>query len=65
LQPDANGELVLTALHPGIDAEQARQNTGWDLKVAKNLETTQPLTSEELRILHQELDPQGIYLKSE
>ncbi len=65
MQPDANGELILTALHPGIDAEQARQNTGWDLKIAKDLEITQPLTNEELRILHQELDPQGIYLKSE
>jgi glutaconate CoA-transferase subunit B len=65
MQPDENGELMLTALHPGIEAEQARQNTGWDLKIAKNLEVTQPLTSEELRILHQELDPQGIYLKTE
>jgi glutaconate CoA-transferase subunit B len=65
MQPDATGELVLTALHPGIEVEQVRQNTGWDLKIVKNLETTQPLTSEELHILHQELDPQGIYLKSE
>jgi glutaconate CoA-transferase subunit B len=65
LQPDSNGELVLTALHPGIEVEQARLNTGWDLKIAKTLEATQPLTVEELRILHQELGPQGIYLKNE
>jgi len=65
LQPDANGELELTALHPGIDVEQARLNTGWDLKIADHLDVTQPLTNEELRILHQELDPQGIYLKTE
>ena len=65
LQPDSNGELVLTALHPGIEVEQVRLNTGWDLKIAKTLEATQPLTVEELRILHQELDPQGIYLKNE
>ena len=65
MQPDANGELVLTALHPGIEVEQARLNTGWDLKIAENLEVTQPLTVKELHILHQELDPQGIYLKIE
>ena len=65
MQPDTNGELVLTALHPGIEVEQARLNTGWDLKIAVNLEVTQSLTVEELHILHQELDPKGIYLKTE
>lgn len=63
LAPDENGELVLTALHPGATVEQARQNTGWDLKTATDIRYTDPLTEEELRILHQELDPQGIYLK--
>jgi glutaconate CoA-transferase, subunit B len=65
LQPDENGELILTALHPRVQVDQARQNTGWELKVAPNLQITQPPGAEELRILHQELDPQGIYLKSE
>ena len=37
LEPDASGELVLTALHPGKTADQARENTGWDLKVASVL----------------------------
>jgi len=64
LEPDHTGELVLTALHPGATAEQARLNTGWDLKVASNLRVTDQPTREELRILHEELDPQGIYLKS-
>lgn len=62
LQPDESGELVLTALHPGATVEQARENTGWQLKVAAELRQTEPLTDEELRILHEELDPQGIYL---
>ncbi len=62
LEPDPQGELVLTALHPGVTAEQARQNTGWPLKVAGSLRTTEPPTAEELRILREELDPQGIYL---
>ncbi len=62
LEPDASGELVLTALHPGKTAEQARENTGWDLKVGENLRITDPPGVEELRILREELDPQGIYL---
>lgn len=65
LQPDAKGELTLTALHPGKQEEEARQNTGWDLKVSKELNITPPPSREELRILHEELDPQGIYLKAD
>ncbi|MFH2039575.1 MAG: CoA-transferase [Chloroflexota bacterium] len=65
LEPDANGELILTALHPAKTVEQAIENTGWELKVSKDLRTTQPLSKIELRILHEELDPTGIYLKEE
>ena len=62
LEPDEYGELILTALHPGIEVEQARDNTGWDLKVASQLQVTQPPSVDELIILREELDPQGIYL---
>jgi glutaconate CoA-transferase subunit B len=64
LEPDENGELVLTSLHPGAAVEQAVKNTGWPLKVAADLKTTPPPTDEEVRLLREELDPQGIYLKS-
>ena len=63
LTPDESGELILTALHPGATVEQAIKNTGWKLKVADNLKTTEPPTDEELRLLREELDPTGIYLK--
>jgi glutaconate CoA-transferase subunit B len=63
LEPDASGELVLAALHPGATAEQARANTGWDLKVVASPRCTEPPAVEELRILREELDPTGIYLK--
>jgi glutaconate CoA-transferase subunit B len=63
LEPDENGELVLTALHPGCTEEQAYANTGWALKSAQELRYTAPPSADELRILHEELDPQGIYLQ--
>lgn len=64
LEPDENGELVLTALHPGRTEQEAIENTGWALKIASSLHTTEPVTQKELRILRKELDPTGIYLKS-
>lgn len=63
LEPDENGELILTALHPGITVDQVKSNTGWELKIAANLRVTEPPTPQELRILREELDPEGIYLK--
>ena len=63
MEPDESGEMVLTALHPGATVEQARANTGWVLKVAPELRETEAPSAEELRILREELDPQGIYLK--
>ena len=63
LEPDDNGEMVLTALHPGKTVEQAKENTGWDLKVVEQLRTTDPVTEGELQILRNDLDPNGIYLK--
>ena len=63
MEPDESGEMILTALHPGKTAEEAKANTGWDLKVAPELKTTEYVTNKELKILRKELDPTGIYLK--
>jgi len=63
LEPDESGELTLTALHPGITIEQVLANTGWSLKSAAELRVTEPPGEQELHILRDELDPQGIYLK--
>jgi glutaconate CoA-transferase subunit B len=64
LEPDESGEMILAALHPGKSVEDARANTGWDLRVAAPLRTTDVLTEKELLILRNELDPTGIYLGS-
>jgi glutaconate CoA-transferase, subunit B len=52
LERDARrGELVLTTLHPGATADQARSATRWDLVVADDLAESAPPTGEELAVL--------------
>jgi glutaconate CoA-transferase subunit B len=53
LEPGADGELVLTEIHPGVTVEQVRESTGWELRVADELKTTEPPTDEELRALEE------------
>ncbi len=62
MEPDAEGELILTALHPGATFEDVQANTGWAVRAAAELRHTDPPTAEELRILREELDPDKIYL---
>jgi len=54
LEPDLDTkELVLTHLHPGITAEQAREATGWELRIAEDLRTTEPPSDDELSKLRE------------
>jgi len=62
LEPNANGELVLTHLHPGATIEQVKQNTGWAIQSVEKIGATEPVRETELQILR-DLDPTGIYLK--
>lgn len=64
LEPDENGEMILTALHPGKTREEAQANTGWALRTSAQVRVTDALTAKELKILRTELDPTGITLKS-
>jgi glutaconate CoA-transferase subunit B len=52
LEPDPETcELTLVSLHPGVSVEDARQATGWELRVADGVETGDPPTAEELQVL--------------
>ncbi len=44
-------EFALVALHPGVTVEEAREATGWELKVAEELRRTAPPTKKELKVL--------------
>jgi glutaconate CoA-transferase subunit B len=60
--PDT-GEMVLAAVHPGVRVEEVRAATGWELRVADDLQVTTDPTPEELRLIREELDPDGVYVK--
>jgi len=49
-------ELVLTQLHDGVTVEQAREATGWELRVADEIRTTAPPTETELIALRELLN---------
>jgi len=52
LEPDAQTkELTLTHVHPGVTADEAVAVTGWPLRVAAALGTSEPPTSSELETL--------------
>ena len=57
-------EMVLASIHPGTTVQQIKENTGWDVKVSEDLTETPPPGPEEIRIIREELDPQGIFLRS-
>ena len=59
LDPGA-GELVLTAVHPGVTVDDVRAQTGFEPKISADLTVTVPPTREELRVLRHDVDPLGI-----
>jgi glutaconate CoA-transferase subunit B len=58
---EATREMTLESLHPGLNLAEVQAEVGWDLKVAPNLGETEPPSAEELRLLREELDVQGLY----
>jgi glutaconate CoA-transferase, subunit B len=48
LEPGADGELELTALHPGVEVEQVLEATGWPLRLREPVGVTKPPTEREL-----------------
>ena len=50
LEPD-DGELTLTHVHPGVEADEVRAATGWELRVSEDLAVTEPPSDAELGAL--------------
>jgi glutaconate CoA-transferase subunit B len=58
---EASGEMVLRTTHPGVTIDEVRANMGWKPAVADDLGETPPPSVEELRLIREELDPEGVY----
>jgi glutaconate CoA-transferase, subunit B len=56
---DDRGEMFLATVHPGVPIDEVKDNTSWELRVADDVGETPPPTEEELRLVREELDPEG------
>jgi glutaconate CoA-transferase subunit B len=57
------GEAYITSVHPGHTVEEAREETGWDLKVADEVSETPPPTEPEIAAMRR-FDPDGFWTRS-
>jgi glutaconate CoA-transferase subunit B len=57
------GRMRLDSLHPGATLEEVRATVGWDPAIAGALAETAAPTKEELRLIREELDPEGAYTR--
>jgi glutaconate CoA-transferase subunit B len=57
------GELVLTALYPGVGMAEVADEVGWTLRSLGRLVEVEPPTGRELHLLREVLDPKRLYLK--
>jgi glutaconate CoA-transferase subunit B len=51
--------MRLIATHPGITVEDVKKATGFEFGISENLGTTTPPTEEDLKIIHEVIDPEG------
>lgn len=59
LDPEAD-ELLVSKLHPGVDAADVQRFTGFEVKLASDVTRTTAPTDAELTALREEIDPLGI-----
>ena len=60
---DETGEMRLDSLHPGATLDAVRASMGWEVKVADRLTETPAPTEEELHLIREQLDPEGLYTR--
>lgn len=53
-------EMQVEALHPGVEPEEVRDNTGFDIAIAAHVARTEPPQKDELAVLRN-LDPERLY----
>ena len=63
LEPGPGGEMILTALHPGVSFEQVQANVGWPLKKAAAVAASPLPSAREIELLRTKLDPKRLHIK--
>jgi len=58
---EGTGEMMLVTINAGVSLDDVRENTSWEMKVADDLKESPAPTDEELRLIREELDPEGAY----
>jgi glutaconate CoA-transferase, subunit B len=54
-------EMQLIALYPGVTRENVQAEVGWPLRLADTIQETAAPTTEELRLIREEVDPHAMY----
>ncbi len=54
-------EMKFLSLNPGVTVAQVIENTGFNLLLADNITSNDPPTDKELKILREDVDPDGLY----
>jgi glutaconate CoA-transferase, subunit B len=60
---DGSGQMYLATLHPGVTVDQVAENTSWDIAIGDDVTETSAPTQQELNLIRDELDPDGIYTR--
>jgi glutaconate CoA-transferase subunit B len=58
---DEAGEMFVESLHPTVSRDTVQEATGWNLQFADNVTETRPPTEDDIRLVREELDPDGVY----
>ncbi len=57
---DETKRITVSTVHPGVNIEDVKASTGFELLVSKNLTETIPPSLKEIRLLREKVDPLGI-----
>ena len=60
---EGSREMYLDSYHPGVSVEEIKNNVDWDLKISSQIKETNPPADMELKVLREEVDPHGMYLR--
>lgn len=58
---DETGEMYVETVHPSSSQEEVLESTGWNISFSESVGKTQAPTIDELNLIRDDLDPDGVY----